>query len=423
MTRLQTSLLLLMLPLSGSLALAQEVRTGVVGESRPQAQITNASELQGLDLLPKGYAYVFTGKVRRSHLEVERISLRSPDGKTQISLERMEEQVGVTRRPMPSAKLVLRHYGRDHRLERNRGSELDRYLDRAVYDQGAGTYTLRGWAITRTVDGRATRSLLLDGIAVKVERLGLDPVWAERVHDSGQTVLLEAIGSVQRSVKAKHVEVKRSSSPPLSIPAFHGHPDEVQQRGTIGARRASTSIANYGELSRLGVFVAGDRYSFTGATRDRRFEVAEIGLEAPDQSRSRSLERFEGVYQVRQAGGRLVLQHESRERTLERNEATQLERYLARAVRAQGPGEFKLRGWLITTQTATGETATALLDGVEVEVARKGLDSIWAERVYNGGRTVLLEPTGDVQLAVKSRFVEVVRRAPRAGLVNALSGR
>ena len=98
-----------------------------------------------------------------------------------------------------------------------------------------------------------------------------------------------------------------------------------------------------------------------------------------------------------------------------------LDRYLEQALQAGGPGEFKLRGWTITTRDASGQTDAALLDGVEVKVEREGLSGVWAERVYDKGKTVLLESSGRVQRGLKSRFVEVVRRTPRAGLTSALS--
>ena len=82
---------------------------------------------------------------------------------------------------------------------------------------------------------------------------------------------------------------------------------------------------------------------------------------------------------------------------------------------------FKVRGWLITRTKGKSTTHSALLDGIEVKVEREQLDRVWAERVYDKGQTVLIESTGSVQLGIKRRFVEVLRQAPRKGLVNALS--
>lgn len=423
MTRIQTSLLLLVL--TGPLALAQEeTRTGIVGApAPPRAFVQSSSELEARDLLPKGYSYVFTGKVEGKRLVVTRVSLRSPDEQTRIFLERVEGTFAARRLPLPSGKVVLKRGSRPVRLETGTHSQLDRYLSQSVDCDGPGNFTIRGWSITRERGDQKRRSILLDGIDVRVRRAGLDHVWAERVYDRGQTVLLESEGAVQSGVKRKHVRINRLAKQPFWLPAFYGQPDEVQQRGVIGDRQPRTSISNYAELRRIGVFRDGDAYTFKGATEGQRFLVGEMAFVSPGRSRRQALARFEGVFQVREAGGRLVLSHEGVDRTLLRNPISQLDRYLQQALRRDGPGEFKLRGWTVTTQDGSGPAQAALLDGVEVMIEREGLASAWAERVYDKGRTVLLEPTGSVQRGVKSRFVELVRRAPSAGMTKALSAK
>lgn len=418
MTRLPNSLLLL--ALAAPLASAQsERRTGVVGAAKPpRPLIASVSDLEARGHLPEGYGYVFTGTVETTggvdRLVVSRIALRSPDAKTQLSLERVEGTFALRQTP---DGLVLRRGARSFTLERNTGSQLDRYLDEALREGGPENFTLRGWAITRS--DRTKRSILVDGVDVRVERKGLSHAWARRIY--GETVLLAPSGKVERALRRKHVAINRSATLPIYLPAFAGQPGEVLQRGTIGTKRAPTTIANYGELKRLRTFRKGDTYVFAGQTQDQRFEVERISLESPDGGRTQTLARFEGVFQVSKRGGRVVLNHEGLDRTIERNSGSQLERYLAQSLRDGEAGGFKLRGWLIDDRAASAQTHTALLDGLAVDVERKGLAGVWAERVYDKGRTVLLESDTTVQWSVKRRHVAIARRPIRAGLTDAMT--
>lgn len=436
MTRFQISLLLLALAASPAFAQNEVRRTGVIGaEGPPRPLIQNYNGLDLLKLLPDGYSYTFNGEIERKRLVVRRMSLQSPDGNRQLTFARMEGSFTVGRRPLPSGKLYLEVNGVQLGLEQNKDTKLDRYLDETVQAGGPGAFKVRGWSITKTEGSSSKRSFLLDGVDVQVKRKGLDHVWAERVYDEGQTVLLASIRSVQSGIKRRFVEVNRPGYTSIYIPPFAGSPDygTVKRTGVLGSRRPPTVIENCNELQSIKVFRDGYAYVMDGAVEkevpagssSRGFVVEQIALESPNRRKTLSLVRFEGTFEVRQSTApraRLVLSHEGVDHTVEENPGSNLERYLGEVVRAGGPGAFKVRGWLITRTTPKSTSHSTLLDGIEVSVEREQLDRVWAERVYDKGKTVLIESTGSVQLGIKRRFVEVLRHAPRAGLANALSG-
>lgn len=436
MTRFHTSLLLLVLASPAAFAQDEVQRTGIIGaEGPPRTLIANTNGLDLLKLLPDGYSYTFNGEIERKRFVVRRMSLQSPDGKTQFSFGRIEGAFVVRRRSLPSQKLSLAVNGVEYPLERNKGSNLDRYLDQSVSAAGPGPFRVRGWLIAKTQGSITRHSVLLDGVSVQVKRKGLDHVWAERVYDKGKTVLLESIRSVNSAIKRKHVKVNRPAYTSIYLPPFAGSPayGTVQRKGKLWSRRAPTVIANCSELKSIKVFRDGYSYVLDGAVESKSsagastpgFIVHQIALESPKRDKSLSLVRFEGTLNVRKTAtprARLVLTQKGVDHTIEENSGSKLDRYLDEAVQAGGPGSFKVRGWLITRTTAKSTIHSALLDGIEVKVEREQLDRVWAERVYDKGKTVLIESTGSVQLGVKRRFVEVLRQAPRKGLAQALSG-
>lgn len=194
--------------------------------------------------------------------------------------------------------------------------------------------------------------------------------------------------------------------------------DETVRTGTVGARVAPPWIENINELEARGHYPKGYTASMRGTLRKKTFVVRTLTLVSPDRAKTITLTRFEGVVSVRKAAAtpsrksHLVADPQGAERTIEPNAWSRLERYLKTAVERDGAGRFKVRGWLVDTQSGSSVEQSLLLDGVEVEIPRLGRVT-WAERVYKKSKKdiVLVEPTGNVQLGIKGRFVQA-RRQP-----------